>query len=113
MQINKEHLKTSLAMSLKDKSYQTRFHIPCNFPDETITAMINESIDDYWKEMNKVEIKPVLFKQFDFSKCKVIGNELLMYEDDLPKNITGEEYSKWFETSKVVRGVRMGNVFIK
>jgi hypothetical protein len=44
MKINKQHLKSSLAMSMKDKSFQTRFHIPCDFPDEIVEKMINEGI---------------------------------------------------------------------
>jgi hypothetical protein len=35
----------------------------------------------------------------------------LMYEDDLPADMTDEEYKKWFEKSSVLWGVRMGPKF--
>ena len=31
-----------------------------------------------------------------------------MYEDELPEDITDEEYSDWYEQSAVYDGVRMG-----
>lgn len=35
----------------------------------------------------------------------------LMYEDDLPIDITDDEYDKWYEKSRIVDGVRMGPLF--
>lgn len=32
----------------------------------------------------------------------------LMYEDELPKNMSREDYDKWFAQSEVINGVRMG-----
>jgi hypothetical protein len=32
----------------------------------------------------------------------------LMYEDELPADMTDEEYERWFADSAVVDGVRMG-----
>lgn len=51
------------------------------------------------------------FKNFDIEKCKVVGNRILMYEQDLPE-MTDEEYNIWFESSEIVDGVRMGKIFI-
>jgi hypothetical protein len=31
-----------------------------------------------------------------------------MYEDELPEDMTDKEYSRWYEQSKVIGGVRMG-----
>ena len=45
-------------------------------------------------------------------EIKQIGNRLMMYEQDLPIKITNEQYNKWYDTSEVVDGVRMGEVFI-
>ena len=41
----------------------------------------------------------------------VDGKEL-MFEQDLPEDMTEEQYSKWFETSIVIWGVRLGDIFI-
>jgi len=54
-------------------------------------------------------------------ESKNIGKELdtiifdgreLMFEQDLPEDMTDEQYSKWFDNSLLVWGVRMGDVFI-
>lgn len=45
-------------------------------------------------------------------KTLVVDDRILMYEEDLPK-MTDEEYSKWFETSVIVDGVRMGDIYPK
>jgi len=37
----------------------------------------------------------------------------LMYEDDLPKDISQGEYDLWFEQSRIVDGVRMGPRFYR
>lgn len=37
----------------------------------------------------------------------------LMYEDELPQDITDAEYSEWFELSAIVEGVRMGPQFTR
>lgn len=39
----------------------------------------------------------------------------LMFEDELPDNITDEEYAQWFQCSKVPNGVgcRIGPFFTK
>ena len=57
------------------------------------------------------------FKNLDFDKCKIVNNhkyknKLMMYEDDLPKDLSDELYSKWYDRSDIVDGVRMGEVFI-
>jgi hypothetical protein len=38
-----------------------------------------------------------------------VDGKLLMYEQDLPK-MTDEEYNKWFNSSELVDGVRMGPI---
>jgi hypothetical protein len=37
----------------------------------------------------------------------------LRYEEDLPSDISKEDYDKWYKTSRLVYGVRMGEVFPK
>ncbi len=41
------------------------------------------------------------------------SNIELMYEDELPENMTDAEYSEWYDKSSIVDGVRMGPIFNK
>jgi hypothetical protein len=44
----------------------------------------------------------------DFENEKHLELKGLIYEDDLPDDMTDEEYTNWFKRSHVVDGVRMG-----
>ena len=45
-------------------------------------------------------------------EVKIINNRLMMYEQDLPEEMTQQEYNEWYYNSSLVDGVRMGGVFI-
>jgi hypothetical protein len=40
--------------------------------------------------------------------CKHFVENPLMYEDELPEDMTDSEYSEWYEQSYVLDGVRVG-----
>jgi hypothetical protein len=48
-QKNIENLKVHLKDSIKNKTYQTRFGIACDFPQDKIDQMIDEAVDEYFK----------------------------------------------------------------
>jgi hypothetical protein len=54
--------------------------------------------------------KNLLDKLIEFDKLGIPRYSYLMYEQDLPDDISKESYSSWFLESKVIDGIRMGPV---
>lgn len=68
--------------------------------------------DHYWDSLE--DDKQTVFNHIE----SIVGmvrrqDNPVMYEDDLPKDITESEYNWWYERSGIVGGVRMGPRFIR
>lgn len=50
---NTENLKIHLKDSIKNKTYQKRFDIACDFPQDEVDLMIDEAVDEYLKSKAK------------------------------------------------------------
>jgi len=58
--MNKEKLKWYLKEGVRNKSYQKRFDIPCDFPQDEVEIMIDEIIDELFSQI-KTEGRSILF----------------------------------------------------
>lgn len=87
--MDKEKLKWHLKEGIKNKSYQQRFHIPCDFPQEQVDTMINEIIDELFPGAQaKVESEDRQLTILDVSVakrklCPTCGSDSLITLSDI------------------------------
>lgn len=61
-------------------------------------------------ENKKPFVCPGILGEAHAEEIKGMG---LIYEDELPEDMTQEEYDEWYKTSSIVYGVRMGQPFVR